>query len=294
MIRSMTGFGKGTEKSPYGKISAEIKTLNHKSLSITCNPFNGLFLLEEKLNGVFDGKVLRGKVFVKITDEAGEGEKCLHKVEINEKTASEYLKKIKKMQKKLNIKGEVAIQDLLTLPGVLENKMEKEEEEIWQYVRKSLEKAIQRLIKYREDEGKRLEKDFKKRLQKIETNLNQVKKHGKQSVDNYRKKLVQSIGDIAKSAALDKGRLETEVALFAKNSDVTEETTRLEGHLMEYKKTMSTAKVEAGKKLDFIAQEMQREANTIGAKSNSFEVSKAVIEIKSEIEKLREQIKNIE
>ncbi len=121
-----------------------------------------------------------------------------------------------------------------------------------------------------------------------------MEKGTKQSIDEYRERMKQCIGEIASNVEMDKGRLESEVALFAKNSDVSEEITRLQGNIKAFKNAMGNVKTDVGKKLDFIAQEMQREANTIGAKSSDLRISKAVIEIKSEIEKLREQIRNIE
>ncbi|MFC1480013.1 YicC/YloC family endoribonuclease [Candidatus Omnitrophota bacterium] len=294
MIRSMTGFGKGEQKCPYGKITVEIKTLNHKTLNITCNPFNGFFLLEERMNKVFQGKVFRGKVFVRITRESADSQKNLRKIEVNEDVARDYLKKIKKMQKNLGIGGHLQIQDLITFPGVTESSAERKEEEIWPYIKNATQKALKSLVRYRQKEGQCLAVDFNKRLRSIKESIREIKKYEKQSVSDYRRKMVKSIRKIAESAELDKGRLETEVALFARNCDVAEEVTRLAGHVTAYKDAMKKVKTDVGKKLDFIAQEMQREANTIGAKSSYFRISKAVIELKSEIEKIREQIRNIE
>ncbi|RKY42136.1 MAG: YicC family protein [Candidatus Makaraimicrobium thalassicum] len=294
MIRSMTGFGKGTEKCPYGRIIAEIKTLNHKSLSVVCNPFNGFFLLDEKIKRILEKKIFRGKVFVRIAREGGDGQKSLHKIEISANVAREYLRKIKKVQKSLGVKGEIQIQALIGFPGVMESSVERKEEKIWPYIRRALEKALEKLLEYRKSEGLRLAEDFNTRLRRMEKNIQKIRKYGKQSVAGYRKKLVQSIRDIAKNAEMEKGRLETEVALFAKNCDIAEEITRLKGHLVVYKDVMCNVKADAGKKLDFIAQEMQREANTIGAKSSDFRISQTVIELKSDIEKIREQVKNVE
>jgi uncharacterized protein (TIGR00255 family) len=294
MIKSMTGFGKSAERSPYGKITAEIKTLNYKHLSVTCNPFNGLFLLEEKIKKLFEGKIFRGKALVRITAEGGSGERNLQRIEVNENIAREYLRKIKKAQKNLGVKGEIQIRDLIEFPGVVESSTDKSEEQVWPYVRKALEKALDKVIVYRKSEGSRLAKDFNKRLGRVKKKIQEINEYGKQSVAGYRKKLVQSIRDIAENVELDKNRLETEVALFSKNCDIAEEITRLKGHITAYRDAMNKTKTDVGKKLDFIAQEMQREANTIGAKSSDFRISKAIIEVKSEIEKMREQIKNIE
>lgn len=294
MIKSMTGFGKASEKTPYGKIIAEIKSLNNKNLSVTCNPFNGFFLLEEKVKELFDGKIFRGKIFIKITREGASGEKTFKEIKMNEETAKGYLEKIKKMQKSLKVKGEVEIRDLINLPGVMETTGGAKEEKIWPYIKKALEKAILRLITFRKAEGGRLAKDFAQRLTGIKKKIKDIDKYGKQGVSEYKKKLVKSIKELSEQVELDKGKLETEVALFAKNCDIAEEITRLNGHLEAYKDAARKAKADVGKKLDFIAQEMQREANTIGSKSSDLRIAKAIIEVKSEIEKMREQIKNVE
>ncbi len=293
-IKSMTGFGRGEEQSPYGKITVEIKTLNHKNLSVTCNPFNGFFLLEEKVKRIFQGKLFRGKVFVRVMRAGTPGSRDLHKVEVRENVAREYLSKINKTRKALGVGGEVQITDLLALPGVVEVAQDRKEDVLWAPIRKAAQKALVNLLDYRASEGSRLAKDFSKRLDYIKKEIKGVKKFDKQSITEYRKKLNRSIRDLAGNVELDKGRIETEVALFAKNCDIAEEITRLEGHLTAYKDTMRKVKTDAGKKLDFIAQEMQREVNTIGAKANDFRISKAVINMKSEIEKIREQVKNVE
>ncbi len=293
-IRSMTGFGKGAEQSPYGKITVEIKTLNHKTFSIGGLSFNGFFLLEEKVKKAFAGKLYRGKVYIRIARETTGREKDIRRIEINENTAREYLRKIRKMQKDLGVKGEIHLRELISFPGVVESSTEQKEEKLWPYIRKALEKAIDRVIEYRKSEGLRLARDFNARLRKVGKNTQAIKKYGKQSIDEYRKKLVRSIKAVAENFEPDKGRLESEVALFARNCDIAEEITRLEGHVDAYKDAMDRAKADVGKKLDFIAQEMQREANTIGAKSSDFRISKVVIDVKSEIEKMREQINNVE
>ena len=294
MIRSMTGFGKASENSPFGKITAEIKSLNHKNLSIACNPFNGFFLLEEQVKDIFSDKIYRGKIFIKITREGASGKQALKNIEVNEVVAKEYLKKIKKAQERLGVKGEIGIKELINLPGVMENAPRSKEEKLWPYIKKALLKALEKLIDFRKSEGKRLAKDFKQRLAAIGEKIKDINRYGKQGVGEYRKKLLKSIKEISEKTELDKGKLESEVALFARNCDIAEEVTRLEGHIEAYNDAMKKVKTDVGKKLDFIAQEMQREANTIGSKSGDLRIAKAVIDVKSEIEKMREQIKNIE
>ena len=294
MIRSMTGFGKGREIYGHGKIEVEIKTLNYKNLNLTCNPVNDFFLLEQKMQKIVGEKIFRGKVFIKVTKEIKGNETTGQKLIINETVAKRYLRKIKGLQKQLNIKGNIEIKDLVSYPGVMEIIKEKKEETAWPYIQKAAIKALNNLVLYRKAEGSKLAKDFKKRLINIEKYLKGIKKYSKQSINNHRKKLIQATKEMPISGKIDKMKLGEEVALFARNCDVTEEIVRLEGHVSAYRQTINKAKKDAGKKLDFIAQEMQRETNTIGAKSSDFRVSEAVIEIKSEIEKIREQIRNIE
>ena len=294
MIKSMTGFGKASEKSPYGTITAEIKTLNHKSLSVTCSLFESFFLLEEKLKSIFQGKICRGRVFVKITRGDGNSLKSLQNVSVNENVARDYLKKIKKAQGHLAVSGQLQIQDIIALPGVVESSAENKESRLWPYIKRASEKALTKLVDYRKSEGIRLAKDFMARLSKIRQKLQGIKKHEKQSVSNYKKRLARAMQKVAQNAAIDKCRLDEEVAAFAKNCDISEEITRLDNHIAAYKKTLKVKEADVGKKLDFIAQEMHREANTIGSKAGDYRISKAVIDIKSEIEKMREQVKNVE
>jgi len=294
MIRSMTGFGKGKVDSPYGKVTVEVKTLNHRNLSVTCAPLNGFFLLEENITKLCNKKIFRGKVFVRVIKGAKEGSKGAHGIDVNEDVARAYLRKIKKVQKDLKLKGELQIHDILALPGFIEKRSGEEGEKLWPYIKKAAGEALDNLIGSRENEGKRLAKDFDKRLRSVSMSLKKIKKYEKDCVKEYRGKLMRSIREREENTEFDKGRLEAEVALYARNCDIAEEITRLEGHITEYRDVMKKGKNDVGKKLDFIAQEMQREANTIGAKSADFRISKAVISIKSDIEKLREQVKNIE
>ena len=292
-IKSMTGFGKGTIQSPYGNITAEIKTLNHKSLSISCHPFNGIFFLEEQAKNIFAKKVYRGKIFVKLSKEEKNGKGRIN-LQLNEKLAKKYLSEIQKFKRKIKISGEIDVIDLLEFPGVVEYDENKESKQIWPYAKKALEKAAKSLIEYRCKEGKCLAKDFVSRLMIISKKLKEIKRQNKKAVYKYRIKLTALIKEFAKGVKPDRSRIESEIAIFAKNCDISEEITRLEGHVKTYKDSIKKVQAEVGKKLDFIAQEMQREANTIGSKSADFSISKAVIDIKSEIEKMREQIRNVE
>ncbi|MGB3241679.1 MAG: YicC/YloC family endoribonuclease [Candidatus Omnitrophota bacterium] len=294
MIKSMTGFGRGSEKTPYGTITVEAKTLNHKSLSVTCSPLNGFFLLEDKIKDIFQKKIVRGKIFVKVTRESEASQKPLYKIKVNEDVARDYIKKIRKTQKELSVGGELKIQDVIAFPGVIESNANKSAGRLWPYIKKATEKALTNLMEYRKSEGAKLAKDFNARLGRINKALKGVKKYEKQCVADYRGKLTRAMEEISEKTDFTRSRVEEEAALFAKNYDITEEITRLENHIAACRKTLKATKADVGKKLDFIAQEMHREANTIGSKSADYRISKAVIEIKSEIEKIREQVKNVE
>ena len=237
---------------------------------------------------------MRGKAVVRVTLDSIGRKRSLKKIQINEKIVHEYITETRKIQKKTKVKGEIHIRDVLSFPGVIEQLSEKREEKIWPYVRKASEEALRDLMGYREREGAELSKEFSSRLRKIETSLKGIKKYEKQSVKEYRDKLTGKILKATGKKKIDKINLEEEVALFARSCDIAEEICRLESHIEAYRDVLKTATADVGKKLDFIAQEMHREANTIGSKAGDYRISNAVIEIKSEIEKIREQGKNIE
>jgi len=293
-LRSMTGFGRGAVSTPFGVIIAEIKTLNHRHLSISCLPFEGFFLLEEKIKDLLEKSVSRGKVFVRISRENGKDKKSLQKIHINRDVIKEYVAGINKLKKTFPIEGDIRLQDLMAFPGVIEHNIGEREKELWPYVKKAVEKAVGDLLMFRQEEGGKLAKDFMQRLDLIRDQIRKIKRCEKRSIERYRKRLAQMIQAATSKKSVDAGKVEEEVAIFARNCDISEELLRLENHISAFKTVLKSGQTDPGKKLDFIAQEMHREANTIGAKANDFEISNAVIEIKSEIEKVREQLKNIE
>ncbi|MBF0494797.1 MAG: YicC family protein [Candidatus Omnitrophica bacterium] len=294
-IKSMTGFGAGSVQTPYGAITAEIKTLNHKHLSIASTPFEGIFLLEERLREVIEKRVLRGKVFVKIVRDAANQERPIKEVFINDNLVSVYLKKFREMQKKYSLDGNLKISDIINLPGVIEQDKDNREETMWPHIKKATLIALDELMCYRVKEGEKLAKDLAKRVTLMNTALENIKKYAKESIEEYRGKISAKMSEAADNKRnTDNVRIEEEVALFARNCDISEEVVRLGNHIEAYEECLKKVKCDVGKKLDFIAQEMHREINTIGAKANDYRIANLVIEIKSEIEKSREQLKNIE
>ena len=292
MIQSMTGFGKAEKKSKLGLFVAELRTLNHKFLEITYKLPNSLSIFDDKVKDLVKSKIKRGKVYLNLVHEALEEESS--NIVIDEKLAKTYWNKLKKLKKNLKAKDTITLTDLISFPGVVSYKpSEKDVTKMWHPMKEVIEEALQKLTKDRKKEGSFLYKDLIKRITRIKEVVQDIKKKAKTNVRDYKKRLKDRIKELSGGFSMDKGRLEVEVALFAKNSDITEEITRLDNHVENFTRTIKKSG-EVGKKLDFIAQELHREINTIGSKASGFNISKGVIEVKTEIEKIREQLKNIE
>ncbi len=292
MIRSMTGFGSDKAKSKYGVVTAEIKTVNHKFLEITCKLPNSLVIFEEKIKSLLQRGIKRGKVYFNLIYEGT----SLHvdSLYVDKKLAQSYYNKLNSLKKTFKLEKGIRLNDIISFPGVLNYRSaEKDVSKLWPSVHVAVDSALDKLINEREKEGRNLYKDFKKRIKRIKKYITKIESRAYINVKNYKRKLEHRIKEISKSQVINNGRLEMEVALYAKNSDISEEITRLKNHISNLDKTIGK-RGEAGKKLDFIAQELHREINTVGSKSNDYTISKSVIEIKSEVEKIREQLKNIE
>ena len=292
MIRSMTGFGKGEVRFKSGKATIEIKTVNHKFFDATLKLPNGITAFEDRIKEILQKKVKRGKVNLNLIYDGAlfKGEK----VSINRRAARNYHAALEGLRKDLGLKEEVALKDVIALPGVLSyDSLESGQASFWPKIKKALDLATGKLIADREKEGKALQSDLTNRTKKIATMLSLIRSRAHLNIDEYRKRFADRVKDLTSGREIDMGRLEMEVAIFAKNSDISEEITRLDNHLSNFNKTLE-AGGEVGKKIDFIAQELHREINTIGSKASDFKISKNVIEIKGEIEKIREQAKNLE
>lgn len=292
MIKSMTGFGRGAVKVKNGKISVEIKTVNHKFFDAAIRLPGNLAVFEEKIKEVLQKKIMRGKVSLNLTCDG-----TLLKDErfaINKKAAKNYHDELIKLKRHLGLSGDITIKELVALPGVLNYEAgEGDLAKAWPKVKSAVENAIGNLVTERAKEGKALALDLSTRVKKILKLLAFIRSRAHLNIDEYRRRFEQRVKTLTGGRDIDIGRLEMEVAIFAKNCDVSEEITRLKNHLENFHKTLAGGE-EVGKKLDFIAQELHREINTIGSKASDFKISKNVIEIKSEIEKIREQAKNLE
>jgi len=288
----MTGFGKGEIKFPGGQIIVEIKTVNHKFFDASLKLPEAIAPFEDRIKEVLQKKINRGKVNVSIIYE-NRGPKD-EVIVINKKLAKSYYTGIIGLEKVLGLKEPIGLKDLIGLPGVINYAATQESLTVlWPKIEKALLAALSALIVDRQKEGKALHRDFCKRVAAIDRLVAEIKSSSHLSIKEYRERFEKKVRDLASGHKMDKGRLEMEVAIFAKNIDISEEITRLKNHLVNFKRTLAV-NGEAGKKIDFIAQELHREINTIGSKASDFKISKNVIEIKSEIEKIREQAKNIE
>ena len=292
MIRSMTGFGRGEATFKNGKVTIEIKTVNHKFFDATLKLPNGISAFEDRIKELLQKKVNRGKVNLNLIYDG-----VLLKAEriaINRKTAKNYYDELTRLKKYLGLEDAVTTKDLVALPGVLTYvALDENLSKLWPTVKAALDKALGKLTKDREKEGHSTYLDLMKRAKNIERMMAVIKSRAHLNIEEYRRRFADRVKDLTGGRDIDRGRLEMEVAIYAKNSDISEEIARLKNHLSNFMKTIA-GNGEVGKKVDFIAQELHREINTIGSKASDFKISKNVIEVKGEIEKIREQAKNLE
>ena len=291
MATSMTGFGRGEARGKWGTVVVEAKSLNHRYLEVIHRLPSTLLALEDKIRDLIQKKCKRGRITLSVTFEK-DGE--LMGLKIDEKRARHYYQMASQLKRDLALAGDLGLGELLSLPEVVRVETTKEElQELWGQVREALEKALEGLLQMREEEGKALAGDLAKRTGLLEKELTKISKRLPGTIKQYRQRLRGRLAELMDGRTLDPGRLEQEVVFFVENSDIAEEVTRIRAHLEAFQKAL-TLKEEVGRRLDFIAQELQREVNTIGQKSRDIEISQSVIQMKGEIERIREQVQNIE
>lgn len=291
MIKSMTGFGRGEASQDNITFSVDVKTVNHRYSDISVRMPRMVSALEEKVREYISSKVNRGKIDVYINyDSFGQDTK----VKLDTNLASAYVDSLNILKQQFGIKDEINLSLLTRFSDIL--KLDTEEKDLdflWGILSLALEQAVGSLVEMRIREGERLRKDMLEKLDNIKVTVDGIKAKSADLVDVYKNKLYDKIKELTKDIQLDENRLLTEVAIFADKASIDEEIVRLGSHIEEFKKTLSI-NGSIGKKLDFIVQEMNREVNTIGSKSSDLGVVNNVIEIKTEIEKIREQVQNIE
>ena len=292
MIKSMTGFGRCEKVTDQYKISVEMKAVNHRYLDLSIKMPKRFNYFEAAIRSMLKKDIQRGKVDVFISYEDYTEEKlCL---KYNKALAAEYVRYFKEMSEEFGLTDALTVTDLARMPEVLTMEEAPEDEEaIWKILSEALREAADRFVESRRLEGENLKEDLLKKLDYMAELVDYVEERSPRVVAEYRKKIEEKVREFLENAALDEGRIATEVTIFADKVCVDEETVRLRSH-MEHTRSELTAGGSIGRKLDFIAQEMNREANTILSKANDLEVSEKAIALKTEIEKVREQIQNIE
>jgi len=293
MLRSMTGFGKGLAEGRSGTARIEIKSLNCKFFEVISKLPPNLTIFEDRIRELLQKKVLRGRLtlFLSYDSKVSNGDE----VHIDKRIAKQYYTRINTLKKFLDIKGGVGIEQIIALPGVIAyHPQEDDAKKLWPIISKALAQAVEDLTRSRAREGRMLGKNILQIVKMIETALNKIKRRVPLVACDYKKRLLKNVKKLTGAAKIyNPERIEEEAAIFARNCDVTEEIHRICAHISGFRKILSS-RGETGRRLDFVAQEMYREANTIGAKANDFSIAKEVIKIKSHIEKIREQAQNVE
>lgn len=292
MINSMTGFGRFEGEVNGRSITLEIKSVNHRYTEFNCRLTRGYSFLEEKLKSYITSKVKRGKIdmFVSIS----EPEDTPTDVVINHNLAEGYINALKELEEKYGITNSVNTVEVGKYPDVLTvKKAEEDEDKVWDDVRNAVDSALEGFLGMRKAEGERLKADVLSRAETIMSIVDEIEKRSPETVEEYKTRLKQKIEEFLGSGEYDEQRVITEVAIYADKVAVDEETVRLRSHF-EQLNTYLNSDEPVGRSIDFLIQEMNREANTIGSKVKDAEIAQKVVRIKNEIEKIREQIQNIE
>lgn len=292
MIKSMTGYGRGSFEQSGRSFNVEIKSVNNRYLDIFIRLPRGINTLEDRIRKYVATKVYRGKIDVYINQEKfGEDDVA---VNVDENIAAAYYNALKTLKERFGLNEEITLSQLTNYPDVIS--MEKKEEDIeviWDILVKALDQAIELFLEMRSNEGTKLGKDIKERCQLIKTKVEEIENRSSGVVDEFREKIKVRITEYLKEIEIDEARLLNEVAFFADKSSITEEIVRLKSHISQLENTLSDRDT-IGRKLDFLIQEMNREINTIGSKANDLYITNIVVDVKSELEKIREQVQNIE
>ncbi len=289
-MKSMTGYGKSEIETKYGKLVVETRSENHRFLDIKFQLPDSILSIENQLSEAVKNLILRGKVRLTVTLESSRS----NSFSLNIDLAKRIKTNIDKLKKELGIKEETQLEHFLMIREIFagESKQTLSKNETTE-ITKSVLEAIKKLDQSRASEGKKLEKDIKQRLKMIDKLTVTIKSKRKDFIKNTSVKLKERIEKLLEDTKIDEERLYQETAYLAERSDITEELVRLKAHISKFRET-SNKKGSIGKELDFLLQEMNREAGTISAKSKDAEISHCIIDLRSEMEKIREQVQNIE
>ena len=293
MIKSMTGFGRCEVQEESRKFTVEMKSVNHRYLDANIRMPKKLNFFETAIRSLLKQSVQRGKVDIFITyEDLSEQQVSL---KYNELLAAEYLSYFEKMQEKFSLENDIRVSTLSRYPEVLTMEEQAvDEEELWKGLKKALDGAIRQFVETRTSEGEHLREDLIEKLDNMLKLVGCIEERSPQIIAEYRDKLETKVKELLADTQMEDSRIAAEVVIFADKICTDEEVVRLRSHIVHMKDTLVSDDSGIGRKLDFIAQEMNREANTILSKANDLEISNIGIELKTEIEKVREQIQNIE
>ena len=292
MIKSMTGFGRCEVQKDSRKFTGELKSVNHRYLDVNIRMPKKLNFFETAIRTLLKSYANRGKVDIFITYE--DLSQAQVSVKYNAALAAEYLKYLKQMEEEFGLENDVRVSTLSRYPEVFTMEEQSEdEEELWNGLKEALEGAFGQFVETRKTEGENLKEDILSKLDLLSEQIGYIEERSPQIVAEYRAKLEDKMKELLADTQIEESRIAAEVILFADKICTHEEVVRLKSHISHMRNTLEEQD-EIGRKLDFIAQEMNREANTILSKANDIEVSDRAISLKTEIEKIREQIQNIE
>ncbi len=294
MIKSMTGFGRAVKVLNGKSITVEIRSVNHRYYEASARLPRSYSFAEEKLKALVKNRVSRGKVEISVLVQNTEGSQPDEKITMNKEIIKAYVDALREVKDELNLADDLSLSAVMRLPDAFTVvKAEQNEEQMWADLEQTATEALDKFIEMRENEGTRLRADISERLKTIESNVAIVEQRSPKIVEDYRKRLYDRMCEVLESKAVDESRILLEAGIFSEKTAVDEETVRLRSHITQFREMLESGEP-VGRKLDFLVQEMNRETNTIGSKVQDIEVTRIVVDQKSEIEKIREQIQNIE
>ena len=292
MIRSMTGYGRSLTATEKGDIVVEVKSINHRFCDVSLKLPQRCFPLENDIKKLVLSRVARGRIDLSVQLDCKEAEGT--RFELNMPLAQQYLMLLKDLRGMLQLPGEITLDHLLTQKEILVAQTTNHNSACdWETLKGPLSSALDELVKMRETEGLQLKEDFLSRLNQIESRLERIRSLSGATFNEYQKSLREKIQALCKDMEIDETRLAQEVAYLVEKSDIEEELVRVMSHVRQFRQWLETEEA-VGRKLEFLVQEIHREVNTISSKAWSAEISLKVVEIKNELERIREQVQNIE
>lgn len=291
MIKSMTGYGRGISESNGKEYVVEIKSVNHRYNDISIKMPRYLSFLEDKVRHYVSKSILRGKTEIYITVNSVSASS--KNVVVDKELAGIYISEMRQIIERYNLQDDISLATIMRLPDIVTTASVENEEQYWNELKVSIDLALKQILDSKLAEGEKLKIDIENRLQKVSEYVDIVKEKSSSLLEEYKMKLTNRINELGASSIIDENRIGMEVVLFADKSSICEEVTRLKSHIDALKKMLEVSEP-IGKKIDFLVQEMNRETNTIGSKANSIGITNYVVEMKNEIENIREQVQNIE